>query len=521
MNAYELASPQRKLVMWYKCKEKNEMGLTRSQISRELGINIKTVRKYLKMSYDDFISSESYKRMYLRILDPYETIVCDWLHQHPDLSSSQVHDWLREKYADLPCVNPKTVFNFVRYIRAKYNLTKPSVSSPRQYFPVEETPYGEFAQADFGEMWMQREDGRRLKVYFFVMVMCRSRKKYVYFNSTPFNTAMTIYAHEKAFEYYGGKPKKIIYDQDSVLIHDENYGDCLLTKAFNAFVNQEHIECIFCRKSDPESKGKVENVVKYVKYNFLKCRTFYDIAQLNDEGVRWLSRTANGLPHNTIKRIPDNEFLEEQKYLIPYYGKPSIPARSMTEYYVHKSNVIIYHSNRYSVPSNTFQGLGTKVWVNIQNDVMEIYNKDTGKQIASHTISHERGKLFTIPSHRLVHRSTANKLEQKIILYCNNDNLAKIWIENLYEDKPRYYTSNLNLFIREMVHYTPQTLHQVFEKCIDLGMYNAKDFMTLCSRYGRRLPARREEEINRKQLDEVVAVTPSKTDINQYNQYFL
>ena len=99
--------------------------------------------------------------------------------------------------------------------------------------------------------------------------------------------------------------------------------------------------------------------------------------------------------------------------------------------------------------------------------------------------------------------------------------MAKIWIENLYEDKPRYYTSNLNLFIREMVHYTPQTLHQVFEKCIDRGMYNAKDFMTLCSRYGRRLPARREEEINRKELDEVVAITPSKTDINQYNQYFL
>ena len=70
MNAYELESPERKLVMWYKVKEKTEMGLTKAQISRDLGIDVKTVRKYLRMSYDEFKSSESYKRMYIKLLDP-------------------------------------------------------------------------------------------------------------------------------------------------------------------------------------------------------------------------------------------------------------------------------------------------------------------------------------------------------------------------------------------------------------------------------------------------------------------
>jgi transposase len=56
-----------------------------------------------------------------------------------------------------------------------------------------------------------------------------------------------------------------------------------MTKTFQAFVQAEHFECIFCRKSDPESKGKVENVVKYVKYNFLRGRTFVSIEQLNEE----------------------------------------------------------------------------------------------------------------------------------------------------------------------------------------------------------------------------------------------
>lgn len=71
---------------------------------------------------------------------------------------------------------------------------------------------------------MSRADGRRLKVYFFVMVLSRSRKKYVYFSNSPFTKELTVYAHEKAFEYYGGKPMKILYDQDAVLLHNENIG---------------------------------------------------------------------------------------------------------------------------------------------------------------------------------------------------------------------------------------------------------------------------------------------------------
>ena len=37
-----------------------------------------------------------------------------------------------------------------------------------------------------------------------------------------FDTELAIYAHERAFEYFGGKPEKIVYDQDRVLISREN-----------------------------------------------------------------------------------------------------------------------------------------------------------------------------------------------------------------------------------------------------------------------------------------------------------
>lgn len=520
MNAYNLESPERKLVMWYKCKEKFDLGLSKAQIAREVGLDVKTVRRYLSMSYDEFKSSESYKRMYIKVLDPYESKVYEWLDEHSDLSASQIHDWLRERYDNLPDVNSKTVYNYVKYIRAKYNIAKPKVSSHRQYMKIEETPFGEFAQADFGEMWMTSSEGKELKVYFFVMVLCRSRKKYVYFSRSPFTAEMAVYAHERAFEYYGGKPKKVIYDQDAVLIHSENLGDCILTKTFNAFVNQEHFECIFCHKSDPESKGKVENAVKYVKYNFLRGRTFVNIEQLNEEGVRWLSRTANGLPHNGTKLVPDDVFKEEKTFLIPYYGHPMIPERPMREYVVHRSNIVTYKGNDYSLPSGTYQGPKTKVWVNDIGNKLEIYSKDTGKLIYVHDVPDGKGKYVLASAHRRTVSTACEAYEKTVMEYCNYDELAMLWMANLKKNKPRYYTQNLSVLIKGMKHFTPATLRNAFEKSLDSCMYNAKDFISLCERIGKRQPVRDAGAPLANRLPDAVKETPEKTNINQYSQYF-
>ena len=520
MDTYELTSPERKLVMWCKCKELLEKGLSQRQISRELGIDRKTVKSYLSMSREEFDASDVYQRHYKRKLDPYENYVKISLEAHPELSSSQIYDWLRERYADLPDVDIRTVYNFTHYIRAKYRIEKPNSTSQRQYSVVEETAYGEYAQVDFGEMWMRYEDGRRVKIYFFAMVLCRSRKKYVWFSKTPFTSELAIYAHEKAFEYYDGKPLKIIYDQDKVFIHDENLGDYLLTKAFGAFVSRERFETIFCRKSDPESKGKVENVVKYVKNNFLRCRTFVSIEQLNEEGVRWLSRTANGLPHCGTHLVPDEVFAEERKYLMPYNGIPKMPERQMREYKVHKTNAISYCGNDYSLPSGSYRNPDSRVWVDIKGAYLDMYDKETGKQVAHHLISNERGKYIVDPAHRIQHQVGMSDQEKDVLSYCNHDELAILWFKNLKDDKPRYYKDNLRYFAREMRHFEPTTLRRAFDKCLEAGMYNAKDFIALCDRIGRRIPVREPSALLHDALPDAVKESPEKTRISTYSQYF-
>lgn len=520
MNAYELESPERKLVMWYKVKELSRKGLRQAQICRETGLDKKTVRRYMGMPHEEFVSSPTYHRMYVKILDPYEDTVQRWLEAHNDLSSAQIHDWLKERYENLPEINPKTVFNFVRYIRAKYEIAKPKATASRQYAKVEETEYGEYAQVDFGECWMHYEDGRKVKVYFFVMVLCRSRKKYVWFSRSPFTAELAVYAHEKAFVYYGGKPKHVLYDQDAVFLHDENLGDYVLTKTFNAFVNQEHLDVIFCRKSDPESKGKVENAVKYIKYNFLRGRAFYDIARLNEEADHWLSRTANGLPHSATKLIPDEVFEEERAYLTPYTGTPSLPARQMMEYTVHKHNIISCKGNDYSVPLGTYKGQGTKVWASIKEDVLEIYDKESGKQIASYKIPKGKGHYVVNPEHRKVHHIQKDKLETEILEYCGFDNLALEWMINLKEDKPRYYGQNLRELAKGMYNFEASTLHLAFERSLNSGMYNAKDFIALCDRLGRRIPNRKLATSLKDMLPSAVTEMPEKTNISTYSKYF-
>lgn len=72
---------------------------------------------------------------------------------------------MKEQYPDLPVVCGKTVYNFVEAVRRKYNLDKEGLSK-RVYEKMPDTPYGEYAQMDFGESRMSTDRGGFVKVYF-------------------------------------------------------------------------------------------------------------------------------------------------------------------------------------------------------------------------------------------------------------------------------------------------------------------------------------------------------------------
>lgn len=83
--------------------------------------------------------------------------------------------------------------------------------------------------------------------------------------------------HEKEFEFYGGMTEEIVYDQDKLMIVSENGGDIIYTEEFQAYRQQRGFCIYLCQGADPDSKGKIENVVNFIKGNLAKNRVFHQL----------------------------------------------------------------------------------------------------------------------------------------------------------------------------------------------------------------------------------------------------
>ena len=151
-----------KLIMYHQIHKMDREGFSLSKISRELVMDRRTVKFYLSMNesqYEQFLAAQAEKK---RELEPYEEFVKCKLEKYQETSAAQMHDWLKEHYPKFPGVTAKTVYNFVMWVRQKHHL--PKTSPLRDYQAVEELPYGQQAQVDFGQYNMRNGLGNRLKV---------------------------------------------------------------------------------------------------------------------------------------------------------------------------------------------------------------------------------------------------------------------------------------------------------------------------------------------------------------------
>jgi len=464
---------QKKVFMWYKVKELFSKGLNKTQIAIEVGIHRKTVRKYLSMSESEFHSWMEQTKNLPRKLHEYYDYVRQLLESYPYLSAAQVEDRLKETFTELPQVHSKTVYNFTESIRNKHGISKQPDKQCRQYEKLPEPDYGQYAQADFGEYHMLTQRDSRKKVYFFVMVLCRSRQKFVYFQTVPFTSVTAITAHERAFIYFKGQPQKVIYDQDRVLIVDENLGDVLLTQEFKSYCQQMAYTPVFCRKSDPESKGKVENVVKYVKNNFLRGRIYFGDDELNQSAQKWLERTANAKEHAGTKKIPMQEWETEYRFLQPLKPSPGSPLQaSLPRYKARKDNSISYKSNFYTLPAGTYTGPDTWVLLKEDDGVVRIYDINN-YLITTHPLCYQRGMTIRNADHLRDKSQSMSQLKEAILQMLPDKNKGNTFIERLEREKPRYMRDNLFILKKHLPGYESKHIMQALNFCLESDVYNS------------------------------------------------
>ncbi|NTV19233.1 MAG: IS21 family transposase [Bacteroidales bacterium] len=495
---------QKKVIMWYKIKELEKAGLNKTQIGKEIGIHRKTVRGYLRLSEEEFYKKLEEVKLLPKKLQEYYEYVRELLERYPYISASQVEDRLKENYSKLPQVHSKTVYNFVESIRKRHDIKKQKDKAPRQYEKLAETEYGEYGQVDFGEYQMLTQGSGRKKIHFFVMVLSRSRQKYVYFQTVPFTTKAVVKAHERGFRYFGGQVEKIIYDQDRVLIVEENLGDIILTQEFRSYIDEIGYKPIFCRKSDPESKGKVENVIKYIKNNFLRGRIYIGEEELNRSALMWLERTGNGKEHAGTKKIPNEEWEIERKYLRPLKPMPTnFEDEKLPIYKVRKDNTISYKSNFYTLPQGTYKGSETWVLLKETEDKVRIYdiNKDL---LTIHQKSYERGKTVRNTDHTRDKSQSMTVLKENVLQMFSDKIKGRVYIEQVEKEKPRYLRDNLLVMQKHLPGNEMQYIMQALDFCLENGVYNSMRMIEIMKHY-------KKEAEKEKKVYEVISDNAAKT----------
>ncbi|WP_311975626.1 MULTISPECIES: IS21 family transposase [Bacillales] len=505
-----------------------KQGFSKTSVAKKLKISRTTLYNYLKRSPEDMTTWLASTKQRRKKLDPYRELILHWIQKHPDLSASQVQDWLEERYPDL-CVGESTVRSYVRSLREEWKIPKePSI---RQYQAVPDPPMGHQAQVDFGKVKVKHQQGKDIDLYFIAFVLSHCRYKYMEWLDRPFTTRDVIQAHENAFQWFGGIPNELVYDQDNLIVVSENAGDLILTAEFEAYRRQRNLTLHVCRKADPESKGKIENVIGFIKHNFAKHRIFTNLDLWNEQGWEWLRRTGNGRVHNTTKKRPVDVFELEKQHLRPislsvdvtYVQNPNL-TNSITRT-VRKDNTILYKSNRYTVPCGTYMPFGKTVQIVIQREQeLFIYDSETGEYLGKHTIAHGKGKLIQNRNHLRDRTKGINAYIKRVANQFEQPDVAKEYLEHIRKAYPRYIRDQLQLIQKKLAHSPASLCSQALQKCIELQLYSASEFTDMVGylqRQHRLNTSGKAVQVNRIQsLQEeshsILCAQPAVRNVNEY-----
>ena len=514
--------------MHIKIQQLKEMGFNKSQIARRLNISRPTLNKYYDLNTEEFKDVLETMNSRAKKADKYHDKILNWLKEHPDISASQIYDWIEEQANGHPGFAENTLRRYIRDLRKEHNI--PKTKHPRLYEAVEDPPMGQQMQVDMGEKWVYKADNiTRVKLYLIAFVLSHSRFKYVEWFDRPLTTADVVAAHENAFEYFEGIPEEAVYDQDSLILYSENYGDLIYTHQFASYRLERKFRVYMCRAADPESKGRIENVVGYAKNNFAAHRTFINLEKWNEDCLKWLERRANGKIHGTTKKIPAQVFTVEKKYLKPVSEKIKNNSSDLSiTYQVRKDNTIPIKGNRYSVPLGTYQGPESYVKVLEDNDKYLIYDFESTAKLAEHKIFKTKGNLSKNRDHSRKKNDNIDKLIEKIVSLFPDNNKASKFLARIRKEKQRYIRDQLLVIEKALENKDAETITKSLEYCIGNKLYSASDFRDVINFYDKEKIKSKNDDIllvadnialNEKDKAKLAA-KPAVRDLDVYQKIF-
>lgn len=312
---------------------------------------IKTVRKHYNM---DYIPEDTHAKLRKQMAfdrEPLCSAIVEIINPSPDCHMSSVYDVLVEKFVEngdleSPPGNGQALRNFIHRLEEDGEVGRDD-GGRRTYDVIDTPPPGEKAQVDFGE---RRCEGG-LAVHFMCMLLWHSRLLGAYAQDYKLDAEEACRAIHRFSCKCGGRVRTLAIDQDSVFVSEELYGEVFETAVFKEFLAEQEMSPWVCAKGDPESKGRIENCVGFVKSSLFSARSFICIDDVLRSLPKWVERKTRRI-HQGTYRVPQSVFADAEKAALRPLLPSSYEAASLFPQPVSASGqpYMLHRAVRYSVP---------------------------------------------------------------------------------------------------------------------------------------------------------------------------
>ena len=337
-----------------------QKGWSNVQIAEFTGHHRDTVARVLREEVD----KKPKTRERTSAVAVFDAQIGQWLEQNVPVSRMLE---LARAHTDHPYTGGETAFyDYVRKVRRAGKQTPRNLALRFEGVP------GEFLQIDWGEV----RDLAFSKVgmepqtrYFFAARLKYSRYMYVSFH-TDMREETLLRCLIACFTQIDGVPWAVVTDnmKTAVLGRDEHHQP-IWNPAYQKLAVEFKFHPDVCAPASGNQKGAVENLVKFVKGNFLAGRNFSDDGDLAQQCNVWLRQVNTERPSDATGEPPAALLAEEQLKFGP------LPAQASDYGFfdcvvVSREGLVAIETNRYSVPAHL---MGRALTARIHRSRIEVF----------------------------------------------------------------------------------------------------------------------------------------------------
>ncbi len=358
-------------------------GLPKKRIAAQLGLDPKTVRRYLKaataagLRADGEISDELVRDVLLAmhpvggrprggdwaVCAAHRDAIRRWLDG--DIRLTKIRKLLARQGVPIPY---PTLHRFA-VLELQFGRTAPTI-------PVLDGEPGQELQMDTGWVgWLtlpliDNRKRRRFRAWIFTAVRSRYRFVYPTFEE---NTARAIEACEAAWQFFGGRFHVLIPDNTKAIIFKADALSPRITPAFLEYAQARNLEIDPARVKHARDKARVERAVPGVRDDCFAGEILATLEDARAHAHHWCREEYGWRVHSRTQRRPREHFEAEERAALQSVPTTPYDIPQWSEPKVGRDQLAVVAKALYSLP---FRYRGQYVTARADSQTVRFYHHD-------------------------------------------------------------------------------------------------------------------------------------------------